>query len=768
MLNFSRPTVSFSLVTCVLTVAFLDSSYALAVNSVGDLKKVETQVQKLVGKTLPCTVCIVSESGGGSGSGVTVSEDGLVLTAAHVIQAAGEELFVIFPDGRRVKAKSLGSNRLRDAGMVQITEPGPYPFAELGKSNDLKRNDWCVSLGHAGGFQAERTPPVRLGRILVNDRFVVTDCTIIAGDSGGPLFDLEGRVIGIHSNIGESLSQNQHVPVNVFTNDWERMKNGESWGGSQPIDPRQVIMGVQLSPQPNDDGVVVAGITPDSPAERAGLETGDVITKINEEEMSVPADIVAVVKGKRPGDKLQLKVKRGKDQKDFELRLIRADQLGQTDRQPRGRRPRGPRSGGSRSGGSRSEDFRRPPIEDESPVDEKRPESGNAKDANSDVRKEPTAKSNSDDKKQAAKDSKPAAEDKEIKGRSIEELIREARRSNGRLKLTPEERERLQERFRNQASQFGQSWRPPVVSEDREWISRLMQAYEPVVAVASDSTYRVLVNGKQVALGTAVTTNTLLTKASEIDDSDFQIEVEQGELADGKVMNVFKRYDLALIQISDRSLTPVEFSTDEKEMPLGTFLASVNNTNEPAAIGLISVKTRELDSDKGFLGIILDKTDDGIIIRDVLRRSAAERAGLKVDDVILKMNQKSHDNLQDLIKAVGSNPPDQEIKLLVRRGDEELEITATLGLLPTNPRSRIERMNQMGSDLSETRSGFPIALQHDCPIEPNACGGPLVNLDGEVVGINIARAGRIKSYALPARAIQALLKQELAVQQPVN
>ena len=233
------------LAATLFAAAFLTPASVQAVNSVGDLKKVESQVQGLVDKTLPCTVCIMSVSGGGSGSGVTVSADGLVLTAAHVLQAAGEELFVIFPDGRKVKAKSLGANRLRDAGMVQITEPGPYPFVDLGTSKDLKRNDWCVSLGHAGGFQAERTPPVRLGRVLSNGRFVVTDCTIISGETGGPLFDVQGDLIGIHSNIGESLSEKRHVTIDVFTEDWARMKKGETWGGLQKINPRQLVMGVQ-------------------------------------------------------------------------------------------------------------------------------------------------------------------------------------------------------------------------------------------------------------------------------------------------------------------------------------------------------------------------------------------------------------------------------------------------------------------------------------------------------------------------------------------
>lgn len=751
MLN--QPCRMLSAIASVLAAAFLTPALAQAVNSVGDLKKVESQVQSLVDKTLPCTVCVISASGGGSGSGVTVSADGLVLTAAHVTQAAGEELFVLFPDGRKVKAKSLGANRLRDAGMVQITEPGPYPFVELGKSEDLKSNDWCVSLGHAGGFQPDRTPPVRLGRILANGRFVVTDCTIISGDSGGPLFDLKGHLIGIHSNIGESLSQNQHVPIDVFSEDWERMKKGETWGGSQRTNPRQLIMGVQLSPQPNDDGVVVAGITPRSPAETAGLETGDIITSINGEEMASPADIVGVVSGKRSGDRIELQVIRGGETKDFELRLIRAGQLMQRGR-PRGRGPGGQR--------------RRPPLEDESASDEQPTNPAQpAIDKN-----ETDADEEKPDEKGEEKlvESSQPADDRreEMKGRSVEELMRQARQNGGRLELTPEERQRLreftEERFRNQGRQLGQGWRPPANDEPDDWFAKVLHAYEPVTAIASDSTYRVLVDGKQVALGTAVTDDTLLTKASEIDNLDFEIEVENGQLADGKVLEVFQPYDLALVQILDHSLKPVELSSDDKEMPLGTFLASVGDLQEPLAIGLISVKTRKLTS-KGFLGVFLEQTDDGIIVRDVQRRSPAEKAGLKVNDVIVRLNKKTHEDLQGFINEVGSHTPDEDIELLVRRGEEELEISAKLGIQAANPRSRFERMNRLGSELSDTRDGFPLALQHDCPIEPNACGGPLVNLDGEIVGINIARAGRIKSYALPSHVIQELLAEANAKQQ---
>ena len=141
---------------------------------VSDLKSYEDQVVKLVEKVLPCTVCVRSANGQGSGSGVVVSETGLVLTASHVMMAAGQDLIVVFPDGTEVKAKPLGANRNRDAGMVQIVEEGKYPSVEVGKSADLKTNQWCVALGHAGGFDPRRTPPIRLGRVLNNGRFLTT------------------------------------------------------------------------------------------------------------------------------------------------------------------------------------------------------------------------------------------------------------------------------------------------------------------------------------------------------------------------------------------------------------------------------------------------------------------------------------------------------------------------------------------------------------------------------------------------------------------
>src|ERR1700758_5044418 len=104
----------------------------------------------------------------------------------------------------------------------------------MGKSTSLTKGQWVVSIGHPGGFRPNRTPVVRLGRVLeANANLIVTDCTLVGGDSGGPLFDLDGKVIGIHSRISSGLAFNFHVPVDTYRTTWDRLVKGDVWGGGR-------------------------------------------------------------------------------------------------------------------------------------------------------------------------------------------------------------------------------------------------------------------------------------------------------------------------------------------------------------------------------------------------------------------------------------------------------------------------------------------------------------------------------------------------------
>jgi S1-C subfamily serine protease len=199
--------------------------------SIEDLRAIEKQVQAVLEKVTPATVGV--QVGPGQGSGVIVSADGLVLTAGHVSVKPGENATIILPTGKRLRAKTLGRNGGIDSGMIKIIDEGPFPFADLGKSADLKAGQWCIAVGHPGGFRPNRAPVVRVGRILfASNSFLRTDATLVGGDSGGPLFDMQGKVIGIHSRISKSITENVHVPIDTYHQTWDRLVKGDSWGGN--------------------------------------------------------------------------------------------------------------------------------------------------------------------------------------------------------------------------------------------------------------------------------------------------------------------------------------------------------------------------------------------------------------------------------------------------------------------------------------------------------------------------------------------------------
>src|SRR5262249_24520783 len=138
--------------------------------SLDDLKAIQSQVKKVLEKVIPCTVGV--QIGGASGSGVIVSEDGLVLTAGHVSGKPGQKCRIILSDGKTIEGKSLGRNERMDSGMFKITAEGKWPFCDMGASEDLKSGQWCIATGHPNGYQKGRAPVVRLGRIISSGKNV--------------------------------------------------------------------------------------------------------------------------------------------------------------------------------------------------------------------------------------------------------------------------------------------------------------------------------------------------------------------------------------------------------------------------------------------------------------------------------------------------------------------------------------------------------------------------------------------------------------------
>ena len=265
----------------------------------------EGKVERLVAANTPAVVSLLGETIPGAGSGTLVSADGLILTAAHVTRG-NAHMTVIFPDGHSLKSTVLGANYTADVSLVKLDEAATYPFVELGDSDRLEPTTMVVAMGHPGGFDLRRTPPVRIGRINQKNPsgFLMSDCTLVGGDSGGPLFDIDGRLVGIHSSISESLTFNRHAPVNAAKADWQKLLASQRWGtlpGESRGDRQRAMLGAVLD-LTSQGGVALKEVAPQSPAALAGLQTGDVIVKFNGRAIQNAEQLKARLRRARPPD----------------------------------------------------------------------------------------------------------------------------------------------------------------------------------------------------------------------------------------------------------------------------------------------------------------------------------------------------------------------------------------------------------------------------------------------------------------------------------
>jgi serine protease Do len=322
----------FGLLPGALSVAVLLFTQAEAARPyINDKKAPENRhdlevIQKHLTESLPAarkaTVCI--DLGEGSGSGVVVTADGLILTAAHVTGGVGKEFTVIFEDGKKAKAESLGLVSNTDAAMARITEAGTWPHVEIDRDDSAQLGDWVYSLGHSGGFDKERGVNVRLGRLVqVKDATVQSDCSLIGGDSGGPLFDLNGKLIGIHSRVGQRTQENMHVPLREFVKNWDAMQKSEFVGEgpfAKKPEKGKGFLGIGTKARP-EGGLSVDKVGRESPAEKAGLKSGDILLKMDGIDLTSKEQFQDLLKEKAPDDRVALELLRDGKPETLTLRL---------------------------------------------------------------------------------------------------------------------------------------------------------------------------------------------------------------------------------------------------------------------------------------------------------------------------------------------------------------------------------------------------------------------------------------------------------------
>ncbi len=253
------------------------------------------------------------------GSGFIISPDGYVLSNYHVIKGA-DEILVRLTDKREFIAKVVGTDERIDLALLKINATG-LPVARLGNSSSLKVGGWVLAIGTPFGFDHSATAGIvsAIGRNLPYDSyvpFIQTDVAINPGNSGGPLINMDGQVVGINSQIysrtGGYMGLSFAIPIEVAMEVVDQLKSQgrvtRAWLGVLIQDVTRELAESFGMKQP--EGALIAQVMPDSPAQRAGIQVGDVITRFNDKAIENSADLPYLVGRSRVGSKAPVAVLR--------------------------------------------------------------------------------------------------------------------------------------------------------------------------------------------------------------------------------------------------------------------------------------------------------------------------------------------------------------------------------------------------------------------------------------------------------------------------
>ena len=287
--------------------------------------------------------------------------------------------------------------------------------------------------------------------------------------------------------------------------------------------------------------------------------------------------------------------------------------------------------------------------------------------------------------------------------------------------------------------------------------NKLPKFFVKAAEVAGHSTVEVRSDGRDLSYGTILSKDGyIITKGSEA-RGRLTCLLDDGTVYDAETVGYDRPTDLSLLKIDANNLTPINFASRSKAV-VGNWVASVGSDDEPFAVGVTSVGYRDIEpqsidglivnNNKGYMGIypINPNKGSGVQIDSVKEDTAAEKAGLKAKDLILEIAGMKIKDRESLLDILDNYRPDDKVEVLVQRDGEEMMFEVTLG---NAEKSRRDEQNTMGGAISGRRTGFPTILQHDTVLRPNQCGGPVVDLEGNVLGINIARAGRVETWAIP-------------------
>jgi serine protease Do len=301
--------------------------------------------------------------------------------------------------------------------------------------------------------------------------------------------------------------------------------------------------------------------------------------------------------------------------------------------------------------------------------------------------------------------------------------------------------------------------------------TEVMAAFEAPRAVLQTSSAVILHGRREVNYGVVISPDGhILTKASEIDGLEkISVTVDRTNYKEVKILATDPTWDVALLKIEASGLVPVVYAPTSA-VPHGTWVVANGATSRfqrRALAGIISANSREIPAAGGLaLGVVISAKSRVVEIDQVTEGGGAAEAGLQKGDVILTISGRKISKIEDIAESLNQHKAGDVVDVTYRRGKKQNTAKVRLAAKGEMFMDTMNRNDMMSGDFSRRRSGFPRVIQHDILGTSRITGGPLLDLDGRCLGMNIARANRAESFTIPVEQLRELAEKLIREHSP--
>ncbi len=727
------------------------------------IENAATQVVKDVRQAV-VAIMIRHPSGGWiSGSGTLISPEGLIATAAHVVSRVNTRCLIYLADGSRYEGRSLGLSSYYDLALIQITsEVSDLPFATIGYSSKVGIGQWVVSMGHPLGPMIEplRPPVVRTSRVRkVSQTEIVVDGSFAPGDSGGPTFNLQGQLIGVNVSIRiDDPLTNNCAPINNLRYNLERMISGEvitevvsAWERDFEA---SLIQGYELASQQQwlqskeyfDKAIAMDTARPEGYYHLACMYFrwfGALGDRDSDPDGSLDHGLSNFEKSVLLGFS--------------DLKHILGDpDLNEVRNNPRFRkalRTIQRRMGFAAYLGVRLKEQNGQLIVTKLTLGSPAQRAG-IKLGDQLVRLGPELLEDLAHLRNLVR-----------QHRAGDVLLFGIRRGDDDLQMSIQMAARgaIVDRLADGDLRSG---------------SAVLDAVKARRATLNKAMVAFFVDGSHVGYGPIVRSDGyILGKYSEIarEDSELMVRLADGSEHEAKILKWHEQTDIALVKIQAAELPVVAFSADS-DTEDGSFALAIGHKTTPLELGSISVEHfYDLPNDeRAFFGVAGRappasmlaelELENGVLVVGFDTSSPAASQGMLKGDLIVEINGVSIISMRDILELVRNATPNvSRFRMMLYRGGEKKQLRVTLGVHSRGfGWGNSYQAKRIRGPYNSRCAGFGEVIQHDLVLHPTEMGSLLVDLDGKILGLNIARYDRSKTLAIPARHVRVALRMMFA------